>query len=121
GALADHALTTPAPFRERLVRFWANHFTISLRQPACAAVAGAIVEEAIRPHVTGRFSDMLLAVMRHPAMLLYLNNVVSIGPNSPAGLRRNRGLTENLARECMELHTVGPNAGYTQSDVTAFA
>jgi uncharacterized protein (DUF1800 family) len=120
-ALALHSLTTAAPFRERLVRFWINHFTISLHQPACAAVAGAFVQEAIRPHVTGRFGDMLLAVMRHPAMLLYLNNVVSIGPNSPAGLRRGRGLNENLARECMELHTIGPDAGYTQADVTAFA
>ena len=120
-ALALRSLTTAAPFRERLVRFWTNHFTISLHQPACAAVAGAFVQEAIRPHVTGRFGDMLLAVMRHPAMLLYLNNVVSIGPNSPAGLRRGRGLNENLARECMELHTIGPDAGYTQADVTAFA
>lgn len=120
-ALALRSLTTAAPFRERLVRFWTNHFTISLHQPACAAVAGAFVQEAIRPHVTGRFGDMLLAVMRHPAMLLYLNNVVSIGPNSPAGLRRGRGLNENLARECMELHTIGPEAGYTQADVTAFA
>ncbi len=116
-----NALTTPAPFRERLVWFWTNHFTISLRRPLCAALAGAFVEEAIRPHVTGRFVDMLLAVMRHPAMLLYLDNAGSVGPDSPAGQRSKRGLNENLARECLELHTVSPAAGYTQADVTNFA
>jgi uncharacterized protein (DUF1800 family) len=120
-ALLSNALTTPAPFRERLVWFWANHFTVSARQGGCAAVAGAFVQEAIRPHVTGRFSDMLLAVMRHPAMLIYLNNAQSVGPDSPAGRRRKLGLNENLARECMELHTLSPAAGYTQADVTSFA
>jgi uncharacterized protein (DUF1800 family) len=116
-----NAVTTPAPFRERLVWFWTNHFTISRRQGQCAAVAGAFVEEAIRPHVTGRFSDMVLAVMRHPAMLLYLENAGSFGPDSVVGQRTHRGLNENLARECMELHTVSPQAGYTQADVTSFA
>jgi len=115
-----NALTTPAPFRERLVWFWTNHFTVSIRG-GCAAVACAFVEEAIRPHVTARFETMLLAVMRHPAMLIYLNNVRSVGPDSPAGKRRHLGLNENLARECMELHTVSPAAGYTQADVTNFA
>ena len=110
-----------APFRERLVWFWANHFTVSVRQGAVRAIAGAFVREAIRPHVTGRFGDMLLAVMRHPAMLLYLDNAGSVGPDSPAGQNGKRGLNENLARECMELHTIGPAAGYTQADVTAFA
>jgi uncharacterized protein (DUF1800 family) len=71
--------------------------------------------------VTGRFSDMLLAVMRHPGMLLYLENTQSVGPASPFGRRRQRGLNENLARECMELHTLSPAAGYTQADVTSFA
>lgn len=116
-----NAVTTPAPFRERLVWFWTNHFTVSLRRGQCAALAGAFVEEAIRPHVTGRFSDMLVAVMCHPAMLLYLDNAGSVGPDSPAGLRTHRGLNENLARECLELHTLSPDAGYTQADVTAFA
>jgi uncharacterized protein (DUF1800 family) len=120
-ALLETALTTPAPFRERLVWFWANHFTVSLRHGGCAAVAGAFVAEAIRPHVTGRFDDMLLAVMRHPAMLIYLDNAESVGPDSLAGRRRNRGLNENLARECLELHTVSPAARYTQADVTEFA
>ena len=116
-----NAVTTPAPFRERLVWFWTNHFTISRRQHACACVAAAFVQEAIRPHVTGRFGDMLLAVARHPAMLLYLDNARSFGPDSPLGQRTHRGLNENLARECMELHTVSPAAGYSQADVTAFA
>jgi len=103
------------------VWFWTNHFTVSLRRGECTALAAAFVEEAIRPHVTGNFVDMLLAVMRHPAMLLYLDNTGSIGPNSLAGTRTHRGLNENLARECLELHTVSPAAGYTQADVTAFA
>jgi uncharacterized protein (DUF1800 family) len=116
-----NAVTTPAPFRERLVWFWTNHFVISLKRGQCAAVAAAFVEEAIRPHVTGPFSDMVLAVMRHPAMLMYLDNAGSFGPDSPLGQRTHRGLNENLARECMELHTVSPLAGYTQADVTSFA
>lgn len=116
-----NAVYTPAPFRERLVWFWTNHFTISRRRGECTAVAAAFVEEAIRPHVTGRFSDMLLAVMRHPAMLMYLDNGRSVGPASPAGEKRKQGLNENLARECLELHTVSPLAGYTQADVTNFA
>lgn len=117
----DNALSTPAPFRERLVWFWTNHFTVSIRQGQTAPLVGAFIEEAIRPHVTGRFQDMLFAVMRHPAMLMYLQNAQSVGPDSPVGQRSRRGLNENLARECMELHTVSPDAGYTQSDVTNFA
>jgi len=116
----DNALLTSAPFRERLVWFWSNHFTVSIRG-GIAGVACAFVEEAIRPHVTGRFEDMLLAVMRHPAMLRYLNNAGSVGPDSPAGKGGKRGLNENLARECLELHTVSSAAGYTQADVTSFA
>jgi uncharacterized protein (DUF1800 family) len=114
------ALTTPAPFRERLVWFWTNHFTVSVRGGA-AALCGAFVAEAVRPHVTGRFEDMLLAVMHHPAMLVYLNNAASVGPESRVGRRKNLGLNENLARECMELHTLTTAAGYTQADVTNFA
>jgi uncharacterized protein (DUF1800 family) len=120
-AQLGNALLTATPFRERLVWFWTNHFTVSLRRRQCAALLGPFVQEAIRPHVTGRFADMLLAVMRHPAMLLYLDNARSVGPGSPVGLRTGRGLNENLARECLELHTVTPAAGYTQADVTAVA
>ena len=121
GALLRHAVTTPTPFHERLVWFWANHFTVSTRQGEVAPLVGAYVRDAIRPHVTGRFADMLLAVMRHPAMLLYLDNAQSAGPGSVVGRRPGRGLNENLARECLELHTVSPAAGYTQADVTGFA
>jgi uncharacterized protein (DUF1800 family) len=120
-AAVANAIATEAPFRERLVWFWTNHFTISLRKPRCAALAGAFVHEAIRPHATGRFEDMLLAVMRHPAMLIYLDNAQSVGPDSIGGMISRRGLNENLARECLELHTVSPEAGYTQADVTSFA
>lgn len=120
-AAADILVETDAPFRERLVWFWANHFTVSLRRPPLRALAFSFVREAIRPHVCGRFADMLLAVARHPAMLVYLDNAASIGPDSPAGQRSGRGLNENFARECLELHTVGRDAGYTQADVTQFA
>ena len=114
-------LSTQQPFRDRLAWFWCNHFTVSQKQDRVKGVAGAYMREAIRPHVTGRFVDMLMAVMRHPAMLLYLDNTGSVGPDSPAGLRQHRGLNENLARECLELHTLSPAAGYSQSDVTSFA
>jgi len=120
-AYLGNALTTPAPFRERLVWFWANHFTIAAHGLVPAACCGTFVREAIRPYVTGRFADMLMAVMRHPAMLAYLNQEQSAGANSMAGRRRHIGLNENLARECLELHTVSPAAGYTQADVTNFA
>lgn len=120
-ALLDHAIVTATPFRERLVWFWANHFTVSVRQNQVAPLAGAFVRDAIRPHATGRFADMLLAVMRHPAMLVYLDNAQSTGPNSLVGGRQRRGLNENLARECLELHTCSPAAGYSQGDVTEFA
>ncbi|HVB69095.1 MAG TPA: DUF1800 domain-containing protein [Acetobacteraceae bacterium] len=116
-----YALTTDLPVRERLTWFWANHFTVSLRQGPVAGLVGPFIAEAIRPHVTGRFQDMLDAVMRHPAMLVYLNNAFSIGPDSPAGRRTGRGLNENLARESLELHTVGLAAGFTQADVTSYA
>ena len=84
-------------------------------------MAGGYEREAIRPHVLGRFADMLLAAEGHPAMLLYLDNAQSIGPNSVAGINRDRGLNENLAREILELHTLGVRTGYTQADVTSFA
>lgn len=106
-------------FRERLASFWTNHFSIA--RSRVQYVAGHYVREAIRPHVTGRFEDMLMAVVRHPAMLGYLDNTASVGPNSPAGQRGRRGLNENLAREVLELHTVTPASGYGQADVTAFA
>lgn len=106
-------------FRERLVAFWANH--LAVQRIRVTNYAGLYIREVIRPHVTGRFEDMLLAMARHPAMLAYLDNNGSVGPNSPAGLRMRRGLNENLGREILELHTVTPAAGYSQEDVTNFA
>ncbi|WP_254925976.1 DUF1800 domain-containing protein [Bordetella genomosp. 11] len=127
-ARVDSALATPTPFIERLVHFWANHFAVSTEKPAVAALAGSFEAEAIRPHVLGRFQDMLVAVERHPAMQLFLDQTRSVGPDSKAAERaarrdpaRRRGLNENLAREIMELHTLGARTGYTQADVTEFA
>jgi uncharacterized protein (DUF1800 family) len=118
---------TPAGFRERWALFWANHFTVSANKRPTLGLVGPFEEEAIRPHVFGRFEDLLVASSSHPGMLLYLDQAGSIGPDSPAAQivggpdNRKRGLNENLAREIMELHTVGVEAGYTQADVTEFA
>jgi len=114
-------VTSAAPFRERLVAFWSNHFTVSVQRPPVFGTAGAFEREAIRPYVTGRFADMLLAVARHPAMLVYLDNGQSFGPDSLVGMRQHRGLNENLAREMLELHTLGVDGGYTQTDVRELA
>jgi len=115
------AVTTSSGFRERLVWFWTNHFTVSKFQGDTSYLIGPMIREAIRPHVNGNFTDMVLAVERHPAMLMYLMNQQSVGPQSKAGLQRHVGLNENLGRECMELHTVGLAAGYSQADVTNMA
>jgi len=109
-------------FAERLVVFWSNHFCISASKGGLARMwAGSFEREAIRPHVFGRFADMLKAVEQHPAMLFFLDNQQSLGPDSRAGQNRHRGLNENLAREIMELHTLGVGSGYTQDDVTSLA
>ena len=120
------ALASDTPFVERMVFFWSNHFAVSADKQAVTPLAGAFEFEAIRPHVLGRFGDMLSAVARHPAMLLYLDQAVSVGPESLRAQRaamqgRRRGLNENLAREILELHTLGVGSGYTQGDVTEFA
>ncbi len=115
------ASASDAPLLERLCHFWSNHFTVSIQRPAIYGFAAAFEREAIRPHVTGRFADMLLAVARHPAMLLYLDNAISIGPASRVGRQRDKGLNENLGREILELHTLGVDGGYTQRDVEALA
>ena len=122
------AVSSERPFLERLTQFWANHFAVSVDKQLLAGLAGSFEREAIRPQVLGRFSDMLLAVETHPAMLLYLDNHLSVGPHSPAALRLERrqldrkiGINENLAREILELHTLGVGGGYTQTDVTTFA
>lgn len=115
------AIKQPDGFRERLVWFWSNHFTVSSTNGQARAFLGSFEREAIRPHILGRFDKLLLAVVRHPGMLIYLDNVSNIGPNSRAGRFTGRGLNENLAREILELHTIGVDGGYTQKDVTEFA
>jgi len=118
---ANHMIMTRRPFAERMVLFWSNHFTVSTSKPLIGPSIAAYHREAIRPHIFGRFEDMLVAVVRHPSMISYLDNQLSMGPNSPAARRSGRGLNENLAREILELHTLGVDGGYTQSDVTEFA
>ncbi len=120
-ARIEAALNAEIGFAERLTWFWSNHFCVSVAKNGVRPPAGAYEREAIRPHVLGRFHDMLLAVETHPAMLIYLDNARSIGPNSQAGMSRGRGLNENLAREILELHTLGVRTVYTQDDVTRFA
>jgi uncharacterized protein (DUF1800 family) len=121
-ARVQHGTAATLGFAERLALFWSNHFCVAASKAQIVrATAGAMEREAIRPHVLGRFSDMLLAVAKHPAMLVYLDNRQSIGPNSRAGRGRKLGLNENLAREILELHTLGVDGGYTQEDVTSLA
>jgi uncharacterized protein (DUF1800 family) len=122
------AVQSDLPFHERLVHFWSNHFAISADKQPLPAIAGLFENEAVRPNVTGKFSDLLMAVEKHPAMILYLDNQRSTGPASAVASRvKNRaptrqiGLNENLAREILELHTLGVHGGYTQKDVSAFA
>jgi len=121
-------ITSARPFVERLVGFWSNHLCVSAAaKPQVAALAGSYEREAIRPHVLGRFADMVLASAKHPAMLIYLDNFQSIGPGSPGaaratrGNRTPRGLNENYARELLELHTLGVDGGYAQADVVEMA
>jgi uncharacterized protein (DUF1800 family) len=135
-ARAQSAALTERPFAERLVHFWSNHFAVSADKGAVFGVAGTLENEAIRPHVDGRFVDLLTAVEQHPAMIAFLDNQYSVGKESdlaelaqrraqrtadPDKPRRQFGINENLAREILELHTLGVNGGYTQSDVTSFA
>jgi uncharacterized protein (DUF1800 family) len=116
------AIHSKTPLIERLTHFWSNHFTVSIAgKPVLAVLVGAFEREAVRPHVTGRFHDMLRAVVGHPAMLIYLDNATSVGPNSRGGRARDKGLNENLARELLELHTLGVDGGYTQTDVQELA
>jgi uncharacterized protein (DUF1800 family) len=125
-ARAKLAATTDADFRERWALFWCNHFTVSATKLQTATLVGPFEQEAIRPRVFGRFEDMLVASSSHPGMLLYLDQAQSVGPDTMAAAFLSRGgktagLNENLAREILELHTVGVGAGYTQADVTEFA
>jgi uncharacterized protein (DUF1800 family) len=138
GARYRVAATTTVPFFERLVRFWSNHFAVSADKNVARYQAAPMEREAVRPHVLGNFADLLLAVERHPAMLLYLDNTASVGDDSrmaqfaerraqsraanrPDQPPRKLGLNENLAREILELHTLGVDGGYTQADVRELA
>src|ERR1700733_9930369 len=114
----DAAITADIGFVERLVCFWSNHFCVNADD---TVMAGAYEREAIRPHVLGKFVDLLVAAEGHSAMLNYLGNSASMGPNSVSGINRDRGLNENLGREILELHTLGVRTGYTQDDVVSFA
>lgn len=133
-ARLESALQTDAPFPERLVHFWANHFAVSADKIAVIPVAGNYEFTAIRPNVMGSFADLLSAAVLHPAMLLYLDQAQSVGPGStlaqragrraerrPEGMGRKLGLNENLGREILELHTLGVRTGYSQADVTELA
>lgn len=122
------ATHSEASFRERLVHFWSNHFAVSSDKLAVGALAGTLENEAIRPNLHRHFHDLLLAAESHPAMILYLDNQASIGPNSQLaqlaerrGKQRKLDINENLPREILELHTLGVNGGYSQRDVTTFA
>jgi uncharacterized protein (DUF1800 family) len=124
------AISTDEPLRERLLHFWTNHFAVSADKLQALGYAAGLENEAIRPNLGGRFVNLLLAVEQHPAMILYLDNQQSAGPNSQLAklaerrrpdAQRRVGINENLAREILELHTLGVNGGYTQSDVTTFA
>ena len=120
-ARARHMVAADRPFAERMVLFWSNHFTVSRSKAIIGPALPAYEREAIRPHIFGRFEDLLIAVAGHAAMVSYLDNNISIGPNSPVGRRTGRALNENLAREILELHTLGVDGGYMQKDVEEFA
>lgn len=114
-------VNTERPLIERMVAFWSNHFTIGVGRARAAVLAPIFQREAIRPHVFGRFEELLFAAVTHPAMLDYLDNVRSVGSRSRLGVRRGLSLNENLAREVLELHTLGVDGGYTQPDIENLA
>lgn len=120
-ARTRQGLQTESDFAERLVYFWSNHFTVAATKATTIPWAGIYEREAIRSKLTGSFGALLIAVAQHPGMLLYLDQAQSIGPNSVVGLRRKTGLNENLAREILELHTLGVRGGYSQTDVSELA
>lgn len=122
GARFAYAVATPTPYRERLVHFWSNHFTVSRQgKPQLIGSCVAYENETIRVGLDGFFADMLVRVVSHPVMLLYLDNAQSVGSKSRIGRRRKSGPNENLAREVLELHTLGVDGGYDQEDVKSLA
>ncbi|MCG9680193.1 DUF1800 domain-containing protein [Vibrio sp. Isolate24] len=117
----QQSIHTPYGFQERLIQFWSNHFAISVDNRRLMPLASKIENDVVRQHWSGNFSDMLMGVSKHPAILMYLDNQASTGPNSKLGKRRGKGLNENLAREILELHTLGVDSSYTQQDVIELA
>jgi uncharacterized protein (DUF1800 family) len=115
------AVYSDRQLQEVLADFWYNHFNVFLDKGADRYLVTSYERDAIRPHVLGKFEDLLLATAQSPAMLFYLDNWQSASPQSPAGMRRKLGLNENYGRELLELHTLGVDGGYTQKDVTEVA
>jgi uncharacterized protein (DUF1800 family) len=116
------AVLSPNGFYERLSTFWTNHFSTSANKSLPMRLLVPLYEaEAIRPFIGGQFATLLRNATEHPAMLLYLDQADSLGPDSAGGMKRNKGLNENLGRELLELHTLGAGSGYTQADVRAAA
>jgi uncharacterized protein (DUF1800 family) len=113
------AIASPWRLHEALVDFWYNHFNVYERKQLDRIWTGPYEEEAIRSHTLSKFKDLLFATAKHPAMLVYLDNWHNVAAGS--SLRKANGINENYAREVMELHTLGVDGGYTQSDVTALA
>ncbi|SPF75183.1 hypothetical protein ALP8811_00168 [Aliiroseovarius pelagivivens] len=120
-ASLNRCTTAQDAFRERLVRFWTDHFTVIGKGPRFKSVASTFAEDVVRPNVGGRFADMLRASSTHPVMLHYLDQFASAGEGSKLAMKGKRSLNENLAREILELHTLGVDGNYTQDDVRAFA
>ncbi len=120
-ARAAQGTTTIDPFAERWARFWSNHFTVAARNAQTIGVVGPFEREAIRPNVFGSFAGLLAASTLHPSMLIYLDGNRSVGPSTEPAKQREVGLNENLAREILELHTLGVGSGYTQADIIEFA
>ncbi len=116
------AIDSPRQLEEVMVDFWYNHFNVFSGKGNDRALIASYERDAIRPYVLGSFRAMLGATAKHPAMLYYLDNVVSVAPGfGGPKQKKQRGLNENYARELMELHTLGVDGGYTQNDVTELA
>lgn len=123
-------ILTERQVQEVMTDFWFNHFNIYINKDSDQWYTTAYERDVIRKHALGKFRDLLTATATSPAMMVYLDNWLSIGPDSIANgvnptnahsKKGNKGLNENYGREVMELHTVGVNGGYTQADVTSLA
>jgi uncharacterized protein (DUF1800 family) len=135
------AIYSERQFEEVMTDFWFNHFNVFVDKGLDRIMLTGYERDVIRPHVLGKFEDLLVATAKSPAMLFYLDNWLSVGPDSPQALglpvhpnpyarrypprpnpnKRHSGLNENYGRELMELHTLSVNGGYSQQDVTEAA